>query len=288
MKVIYHFSSAMEAVDRIKPGETFWVNTLDAYGNQLKDEHSGDPVKLQGINPATGPFYIEDAEPGDTIAVEILDIETDDLGTMYLRQGAGLYGHTLGHAEIVKIPITNEEVILPGEIAVPKEPMIGVIGTAPEKESIPTGTPGKHGGNMDTKAISKGATLYLPVFVEGALLALGDLHAAMGDGETGICGVEVAGRVQIRVNLIKGRQEVWPVLSNEHEWMVIASAPTLDEAAKEAGNAMLNFLDQRTNLSKHDLVRLLSIAGHLQISQVVNPLKTVRMVIPRDCIKLEF
>jgi amidase len=281
-QAVYHFSGELEAIDRLKPGETVWVETMDAYGNQLTQEHIGDPVKLQGINPVTGPFYIEGAGPGDTLVIDILDVEVADQGTMYLRHGAGLYGELLDHAEIVKIKVTDKEAILPQDIRIPISPMIGVIGTAPAEGTVPTGIPGRHGGNMDTRAITTGASLYLPVFQEGALLALGDLHAAMGDGETGICGVEVRGRVKLRVDVVKGRQEAWPFLHNGKVWMAIASGQTLDEAVKEAGHSMLLFLQKRTGFSTHDLVRFLSAAGHLEISQVVNPLKTVRMAISKE------
>lgn len=159
--------------------------------------------------------------------------------------------------------------------------MIGVIGTAPETADIPCGTPGRHGGNMDTKLIRKGNTLYLPVFIEGAKLAMGDLHAVMGDGEVSICGLEVPGVVTVTVDVIKGKQEEWPVLETADAWYVLASGKDLDEAADFAMTGMLKFLQDRLPLGKNDIISLLSITGNLEISQIVDPLKTVRMSIPK-------
>lgn len=288
-KVIYSFSDQEKPRGTLPLRESIFIETMDAYGNQLQNEHQGEPVKLkQGINPATGPFFIEGASPGDTLVVKIHRIEVANQGTMYLRKGAGVYGEVLSHAEIAKIPIEEGACLLPGNIRVPMEPMIGVIGVAPEGAGIPTGIPGRHGGNMDTKAITHGAILYLPIFRDGGLFAMGDLHAAMGDGETGICGVEVPGCVELSLDLIKGIQENGPILENEREWMAIASAPTLDEAGKLACFEMVNFLKRRTTWSDHDIIRLLSAAGNLQVSQVVNPLKTARMSLSKNSVTVSF
>ena len=116
--------------------------------------------------------------------------------------------------------------------------MIGVIGVAPAGDDVPCGTPGSHGGNMDTRLIGDGATIYLPVQAPGALLAVGDLHAAMGDGEIAFTGVEVAGAVTLQVSLREDMSLTDPVLENDDTVATIASAETLDEAAKMATNAM--------------------------------------------------
>ncbi|PTQ56638.1 MAG: Acetamidase [Candidatus Carbobacillus altaicus] len=281
--LVYSFSKDNPVYDRLIPGEVYAIETVDCYRNQLVEEHTGDPavMPIKGINPVTGPFYIEGAESGDTLAVDILDIHVEDVGTIYLRPGSALYGKMLAHAEVRRIPIGEEEVLLPGGFRIPKEPMIGVIGTTPAEEAVSTISPGRHGGNMDTRLITAGSRLYLPVFVDGALFALGDLHAAMGDGESGCCGVEVAGRVKLRFQVIKGRQEPWPFLETRERWVSIASGLTLDEAAREAGLAMLAFLKKRTKASFHDLARLLSVGGHLQISQIVNDLRTARMAVAK-------
>src|SRR5690606_27635164 len=142
--------------------------------------------------------------------------------------------------------------------------------------------PGSHGGNMDTKLIGEGAVLYLPVFVEGALFGLGDLHAAMGDGEIGVSGVEVAGKVLVKLEVIKGITLNNPVVQTPEVTATIASALTLDEAADIAVADMANLLQKHTPLSMAEIATLMSAAGDLQISQVVDPLKTVRFSMPNQ------
>lgn len=284
-QTIYSFSAAAAPRAALPLGQPVWIETRDCYGDQLTVDHTGAPVVLAGINPATGPFAVPEARAGDTLVVEVQDIEVADRGTMNIRPQAGLYGELLTHAEVRKIPLRGGMALLPGSLRIPVRPMIGVIGVAPAAGAIPTGRPGRHGGNMDTRLITAGATLYLPVAVDGALFALGDLHAAMADGESGICGVEIAGRVLLRLGLVKQKQEPWPVLETDGLWSVIAAGEDLDMAAREAGMAMLTFILRRASLDKHDIVRLLSVAGHLQISQVVNPLKTVRMTIEKESLR---
>ena len=124
----------------------------------------------------------------------------------------------------------------------------------------------------------------MPVYT-GGLLAMGDLHAAMGDGETSDTGVEVAGEVTIQVDLIKGRQETWPVLETSTKWYTIASADDYEGAVKLALEAMFKFLESRVMLKTNDIVFLLGIAADLEICQIVNPLITVRASLDKEMIE---
>lgn len=285
-KVIYEFNPDNKPVAEVKSGDRIYFITKDCFSNQIRTEQDEfHMVEWSTINPATGPVAIFDAEPGDTLAVKIENIEVAEQGVMITGKGMGALGQFIEMPETKLISIKAGAAIFNSNISLPIEPMIGVIGTAPEKESIPCGTPGRHGGNMDTKLIKKGSILYLPVFVSGAMLAMGDLHAVMGDGEVSICGVEVPGKVTVTVELIKGVQEEWPVLETHDFWYIIASAEDLDIASDYALQAMLSFLRKRIKLNVNDIVSLLSIAGNLEISQVVDPLKTVRMGVRKDALK---
>lgn len=284
-RVTCWFSADEQPITVVPLNTPVWIETLDCYGDQIQDEHSGISISIPGVNPVTGPLFIEGVTSGDTLAVDIIAIEPREYGIMYLRPEAGLYKKVLTHAEIRKIPLKNGQYCLPGGLYIDFEPMIGSIGTAPAAASIPSTIPGRHGGNMDTRQITCGSTLYLPVFVEGALFAVGDIHGAMGDGETGICGLETAARVQLRFRVIENYQEPWPIVENNDYWITIASGDTLDQASHEAAYAMFNFIASRTNLTSHDIVRLLSTAGNLQISQVVNPLKTARMMLAKKILE---
>ena len=157
--------------------------------------------------------------------------------------------------------------------------MIGVIGTAPKTESISCGTPGMHGGNMDSKIIGIGSTIYLPVEVPGALLAMGDLHAVMGNGEGSVCGAEVPGEVTVTVEVIKGRPFCLPVVFTRDAVYTIASDVSLDSAAVTATKNMVNILVSK-GMPEDEAISLLSLSGNVQISQIVDPLKTVRFELP--------
>jgi amidase len=161
-------------------------------------------------------------------------------------------------------------------IRLPLRPMIGVIGVAPANDSIDTFTPGEHGGNMDCKEIIEGSTIYLPVNVPGALLAIGDLHALMGDGEVLICGLECPGTVKIRVNVVKNAKIPTPMVVNDGKAAFIASKATLEEASVAASRGMQGLLMQ-SGLDAAEAGRLLSLVGDLAICQIVDPLMTVRM-----------
>jgi len=161
-------------------------------------------------------------------------------------------------------------------------PMIGAIGTAPADRAIDSGVPEAHGGNLDCTLIRPGATLYLPVNVSGALLALGDLHAAMGDGEVGTAGLEVNGRVTLWVELVKDAALPLPLVDTGEIVATISSAPDLDEAAQAAVRSMVRWLAAQTALDVNEAAMLLSLAGDLRICQIVDPLMTCRMELPKS------
>ena len=135
---------------------------------------------------------------------------------------------------------------------------------------------------MDCKIITEGTTLYLPVNVPGALLALGDLHAAMGDGEVSVCGMEIAGEVTVTVSVIRDRALPTPMAQTADTIYTIASSVLLDDAANLATRNMVRFVVSETGLSTDDAVNLLSVAGNLQICQVVDPQKTCRYALPKS------
>jgi len=285
-QVIYALAPNNKAVETIEPGMRVEFATKDCFSNEIQSEKDlFESVGWATINPATGPVYVQGAEPGDTLVVYIEGIEVADQGCMVTVPDMGAAGNLISKTETKIIPIKNQQAIFNDKISIPIDPMIGVIGTAPANDEIPCGTPGAHGGNMDTRLIKKGNTLYLPVNVTGALLAMGDLHAVMGDGEVSVTGVEISGKVTVKIDLIKGNREDWPVLETQDSWYVIASGEDLDEAADLALKAMLKFLEKRTDLSINDRVSLLSAIGNLEISQIVDPLKTVRMGISKEIMK---
>ena len=214
------------------------------------------------------------------LVVAVESIEVADSGVMAVSDGFGVLHERFAGTSFRAVPIRSGEALLAGA-RVPVRPMIGVMGVAPAGEPVPCGSPGSHGGNMDTRLIGEGATVYLPVSVPGALLAAGDLHAAMGDGEICGTGVEVAGRVTLRLSLRRDLPLVNPMVENVEVVATIASALTLDEAADVATRDMAELLCARLGLSLTDATMLMSAAGELQVCQVVDPLKTARFALPK-------
>lgn len=273
------------AVAVVDPGETLVIETMDCFSNTIQSEDQlFSSIGWECVNPATGPIAIRGAKPGDTLKVEVVDIVTAALGTMTTHPDYGaLPGTTVERTR--RIPVVDGQVVFNDTISFPTNVMIGVIGTAPADEDVPTGSPKDHGGNMDTKKITTGSTLYLPVNVPGANLAVGDVHAAMGDGEVSVSGLEIAAEVTLRVDVIKGRPYPLPFLVTGDQVIAIASRTTLDEAVTEATRMMCDFLVESTGMDATESLMLLSLTGDLAVSQIVDPLRTARMELPRSILE---
>jgi len=171
-----------------------------------------------------------------------------------------------------------------GRYLLPLRPMVGVIGVAPAGEAIPCGNPGPHGGNLDTVNVTEGAEIYLPVFISGAKLALGDVHAIMGDGEICGTGVEIRAKVNIIVDVCKNWHLSIPFIKTKESYFFVGSGITVEEAINVTAEEAVKFIRDRNNLSWTEAYMMASISTDLLISQVVNPLKTVRIRIPRKII----
>jgi len=282
---IFAFSSDMKPVLVVEDGAEVVFETMDCFSNQIRTcEDRLENLNWSEVNPATGPVFVNGAKPGDALVVEILDIEVANQGVMVAGKGLGPLGEKFDgfHTKIVKI---KDGCAMFNDLELPIDPMIGVIGVAPKDGTINCGTPGPHGGNLDTKYIKKGAKVLLPVFVEGGLLALGDLHALMGDGEICGTGIEVAGKVTARVFVKKGMELRNPMVISGGNLFTLASGKTLDEAMKEAVNDMAEFVLRYANMSLEELTMLFSIVGHTEISQVVDPLVTARFRMPLNVLE---
>ncbi|RCW44997.1 MULTISPECIES: acetamidase/formamidase family protein [unclassified Halanaerobium] len=283
--VIYNMSAENKAAASCKAGDTVIFETKDCFSNQIQNEDElFETTDWDTINPAAGPLNIEGAEPGDTLKVEIQKLKLNDYGVMVVAPEMGFLDNFVKLSETKIIPIENNKAIFNDKIKIDLNPMIGVIGTSPGKdeEAVPCGTPASHGGNMDTKVITEGAILYLPVKVPGAMLAMGDLHAAMGDGEVSISGIEIAGEVTVKVDVIKNKPITDPMVEDNNAFYTVASGPSLGAAAKKASDNMFEFLNERLNLSANEIIMLMSAICDLQVSQVVDPEKTARMRVDKN------
>jgi amidase len=274
-------------VATLKPGDTLETNTFDAFGNVIKKP--GDTMAMvKGDNPLTGPFAIAGAEPGDTIAVRILELTVDsDRGVGALAPGFGALNTT------TYTPMLNRN--LPERVwfydidrqantatyhaadssftvKIPMRPFLGCIGVAPAGgEARASIVPAEFGGNMDAPEVRPGYTLYLPVNVAGALLYLGDGHAAQGDGEVAGTGIEVPLRVRLQVDLIKGRKIAWPRFENESSLLTVGAYRPLDDALRIAFMELVGWIHADYGLSELDAYELLSKVATIHLTEMVDP-----------------
>lgn len=288
-QVIYEFKYGLQAAANVGNGECFTVKTNDCFYQQIKSntdliEH----VDFNQVNPATGPIFIEEAEVGDILKLEILDIRIEEKGAIVVSPGMGALPDQANKALTRIVPIINNQVDFLG-IKADIDPMIGVIGVSPGKdqEGVLSAIPDNHGGNMDTRDVRKGATLYFPVREKGAMLALGDCHAIMGDGEVCVSGLEIPAEVDLKASVIKNKKINWPLLENEKEMMILASAPTLQEALEIAASDLTQYVEKSFKISWEEAYMFSSLFVDYKISQAVNANKTVRAVVKKDTLDMK-
>ena len=282
----YAFGQA-QPVASAMPGDVIETRSVDCFGNAI--QKPGDTLaKVKGDNPLTGPFYIEGAEPGDTLAVRILDLTVDgNQGVGALAPGFGALNST-NYTPMLHPPVPEKIWFFPIDHAkneatfaaldsrfstrIPLHPFLGCLGVAPAGgEARSSVTPAEHGGNMDAPEASAGNTAYFPVNVRGALLYLGDGHAAMGDGEIAGTAIEVPMRARVQVNVLKGQTIHWPRFENEHQLMAVGAYRPLDDALRIAFTELIGWVRSETGLSDLDAYELLSQVGKVHVTEMVDP-----------------
>ena len=281
-KAIHVFTAGIPFTCHVHDGEIFKLVTDDCYGGRFQSENDLRGSKIDAsFDAAVGPVEILGAEPGDALCVEILEIALDDHGVMTMTRGLGVLGDTITSPDTRIISIADGCAIFSPSIRIPLHPMIGVIGVLPDHGKFPCTIPGDFGGNMDTREITTGTKVYLPVFVRGAGLAIADLHACMGDGELCGTGLETAGSVILSVSVIKNKKLFHPVLDTGDCLYIICTAQTFEEAVRKCTESAVSLLQDKCDLSYADAYRLASIACSIRISQVVNSVITLKIQIPK-------
>ncbi len=273
-KFVTELNKANPPTYEIDDGETVVIETPDCHGGFVGRDGAMRPG-APSPNPSTGPIVVKGSQSGEAIAATIHDVEPGDWGFI----AGGEKG-----AEFAVVDIADRVATYPWGLKLPVRPIVGVIGTAPPGDPVPTTTPSDWGGNLDTTDIQAGATVYLPVAIPGAMLVLGDVHALQGDSEC--CGTGIECEAEVTLTVRRVREPLWPTvyLVRGDELMVFAHGDTVDEAAWGSVEAMSKLLSKLTGLSEVDGRRLLSTAGDVRISQIVNPKKTCRAVIPKEAI----
>ena len=285
--VVKYVYGVAPPVARLRPGNILEANTLDCFGNAIKKP--GDTLALvKGDNPLTGPFFIEGAEPGDTLVVHILDLQVDgDQGLGAFAPGFGALNET-NYTPMLHAPLPEKIWFYPIDhasntgtfqaldsnykVKIPLHPFLGCIGVAPAGgEARSSVVPAEFGGNMDAPEASVGNTLYLPVNVSGALLYFGDGHAAMGDGEIAGTAIEVPMKARLQVDIVKGKHANWPRFENEKEIMAAGIYRPVDDAVRIAFTELVGWIHADYGLSELDAYELLSQVGKVHLTEMVDP-----------------
>src|SRR3984893_2548836 len=274
-------------VAHLKAGNILEANSLDCFGNAIKKP--GDPLSLvKGDNPLTGPFFIEGAELGDALVVHILDLQVDgNQGIGAFAPGFGALNQT-NYTPMLHAPLPEKVWFYPIDhasntatfqaldsnykVKIPLHPFLGCIGVAPAGgEARSSIVPAEFGGNMDSPEVSVGNTLYLPVNVPGALLYLGDGHAAQGDGEVAGTAIEVPLRTRLQINVLKGQKINWPRFENDDAIMAVGAYRPLDDALRIAFTELVGWIHNDYGLSELDTYELLSKVARIHLNEMVDP-----------------
>ena len=237
----------------------------------------------------TGPIYVEGAQPGDVLEVNVLSI---DLALDYGYNGCnGLLPENCDKALPAKIIALDRQRMtaefMPG-IVIPLRPFFGSMGVAPAADAgrVSSNPPGRHAGNLDNRELVAGSTLYIPVFVPGALFEVGDGHAAQGDGEVDQTAIETSLRGRLRLTVRKDMKLAWPRAETSTDYISMATDPDLMIATRGAIQEMIDFLVAEKHLTRHQAYQLVSIAGNVAVTQLVDkPNHGVHVRLPKSIFK---
>ena len=249
-----------------KNGDTIVFITRDCYNNTITED-SDEAVEIDVLNdnPSTGPLFVEGAEKGDVLSVEILDIEVNEYGVVSATKDQGPLGKFIENRNRI-IQIRDNKASYKG-LSWDINPMIGVIGLPNENDKTPTFNVFEGGANMDSAIITRGTKVYLPVRCKGGLLSIGDLHASMGDGEVCGTGIEIAGRVTVKVSVIKNFELNWPVTETDDAYYVNTSGETTDEAIQRGYEEMHRLIMNAYNLDSTDSALYMTMQGYIGANQ---------------------
>ena len=295
------FAADLPAVLSIRSGDRVAVTTLSGNEDDLPaldagftvlPEHSavlaGVP-KGEGPHLMTGPIAVEDAEPGDELAVEIVEIApSQDWGWNLIKPNAGTLPEHFPLTRRIHVPIDRAGgfLTMPWGLKLKIAPFFGIIGVAPPRDlgRATSIIPRAFGGNIDNKHLGKGATLHLPVFNPGGLLSVGDGHALQGDGEVCVTAIETGLSATLRITLIKGTGITQPWAETPSHVITMAFDPDLDVAAQSALLQMIKLIEQRTELSAEDAYTLCSIAADVHVTQLVNVHKGIHVLLAKSAL----
>jgi amidase len=266
----------------VVPGEIFEVETQINRGPWLDGHPDREAIerKIRGGNPASGCIYVEGAQPGQVLIVHIGEFDLDPIGFTRYWGNTGAMPGWLGPSGVGEqqkvVRVNNKNVIWSDSLTLPVAPMLGVVGVAMEYTRWTTVWAGTWGGNMDIQEITTGASVHLPIFVPGALLHVGDMHALQGDGEIcGAGGIEASGRVKLSCDLVpKPKYMTWPRITNNTHIITTAQAKPAEDAFRLALVEMILWLEEEYGMSRGEAYLLLGQVLEARCTQFVNPTYT--------------
>ena len=286
------FSSLIPPVLKVKSGSVIKADAYEASDNQLhRNATLEDLINIDfgPIHAMTGPVYVEEAEVGDILAVDLLKVELGDYGWQAIVGGFGFLTERFPNPKlnVHEIDVVNKTTMFNDKIKIPLKPFPGIMGVAPNtEEMLSTIPPRANGGNMDDPSLVEGTTVYFPVFVKGALFSIGDGHAVQGYGE--VCGsaIEAPMTFTYRLRVLKNKPSIQePQYETDDYYAVTGFGTTIDIATKKAVNYMVDYLISNYSVSPEDAYMLCSLVGDLKIAEVVDvPNMLVTMHFPKSII----
>lgn len=266
----------------IDSGEELIVETWDAFLGER------DPVALQANplkGPASGPIYVNGAEPGDALKVEFISITPKGDAAHMVMPGRGFLEGDFTEAYPTLIKLEAGRAVLPGGVKIPLKPSMGLVATTPTYPQQTASDSGPYGGDIDLKELVEGSALYLPVFVPGGMLAMGDCHAVVGDGAVAGTGAECSADSHIRVTVEKGMNLSGPRALTPDYFVALSHGEELASAMRQAVRAMVDFLIEERNIAPYDAYTLLSLAGDVRVSRTFRPISPVKMMLSRSVLE---
>ena len=287
-EIIWAFGPDLEPVLEVEPGSVVRLETNDCFTGQIASEDDlVTAIDFERVNSATGPVAVKGAEPGDSLVVELLEVRPSGRGFATLIPGFGQLIDQVQSPVTKVFRVEGDTVHMNDRVSFPLRPMVGVVGVATDGDTVANGWAGRHGGNLDDHLHGPGATLYFPVRQPGGMFAVGDMHASMGDGEICGTGVEIAGEVVARFDLLKGKQATWPVTELPDRWVAHATAETdadFMEALRRVSEEAARLLVDEWGFTMEEAFVFLSVACDAGICQACrpSPFSTIaRMAVPK-------
>ncbi|MBN8595947.1 MAG: acetamidase/formamidase family protein [Anaerolineae bacterium] len=275
----FSLDASIPPVLEIDSGTTVTFETGDAAYERLFKGEAVQDIGLENFNAVTGPVYVRGAEPGDALQVEIMDVQVRRAWSVWLPEFGGL-GKQTKDIHVREIPLRDGRAHITDQVSVPIRPMIGCIAVAPKEGKGSTYMPAyPNGGNMDLREMEPGTTLFLPVQVAGALLSMGDLHAAMGSAEPTWVSLEAAGSATLKISVVKGRKLDYPRLRVGSATYCIGMGETFEQSHQVALDAAFNLLVNEWGMAPFDAYAYISACVDMRFG---GPASSIVMAVVPD------